>query len=306
MSMMERNSGVCGEAAQLRFVWFEITNRCNLACRHCYAESGPKEPATGSMTLENWQTAMDDARGLGCSAIQFIGGEPTLHPAFKHLITAAREKGFESIEVYTNATRLSPELCRFLQSAGVQVAVSFYSSSKTVHDAITMRRGSYERTIGGLKEALRSQLPIRVGLVTVDDDPATVPNAKAFLENLGIRSVRVDRERHIGRSKSSIGSIDPIEQLCGACGNKRLAINARGEVSPCVFSHFEPLGQVFEGLATMLDRAKHREFGKRLVGSCSPSCGPNECSPGDDSSPSCFPNGCDPDMCNPISCSPRD
>ena len=27
-------------AADLRFLWLEITAKCNLSCVHCYAESG--------------------------------------------------------------------------------------------------------------------------------------------------------------------------------------------------------------------------------------------------------------------------
>lgn len=29
------------ETAPLRFLWLEITGRCQLACAHCYADSGP-------------------------------------------------------------------------------------------------------------------------------------------------------------------------------------------------------------------------------------------------------------------------
>ncbi len=294
---------------RLNFAWLEITNRCNLTCRHCYAKSGPDESSTGTMRYDDWCRVMDEARTLGCRGLQLIGGEPTLHPRFLDLVSAARGKGFESIEVYTNATRLSPELCGELKRLNVSLAISFYSPDAGSHDRITGKPGSFRKTVNGITEAVRNGLAVRVGIVAMDENAGQVNEAKELVTNLGVSSIKIDNDRHIGRSKHS-DALDPMSQLCGSCGRERIAINANGEVSPCVFSHFSALGHVSEGLAAILQRPALEEFGRQLSASrgdlCSPGCGPHECGPGDDSSKSCFPKGCDPDMCNPISCPPRD
>lgn len=79
---------------QLSFLWREITGRCQLTCRHCYADSGPRG-THGSMTGEDWKRVIDEAARLGVGHVQFIGGEPTLHPALPDLVRHARRRGIE-------------------------------------------------------------------------------------------------------------------------------------------------------------------------------------------------------------------
>ena len=51
-----------------------LTDRCNLACRYCYAQHG-----TSDMTLETALAAVDECtRGEENPGIIFFGGEPLL------------------------------------------------------------------------------------------------------------------------------------------------------------------------------------------------------------------------------------
>lgn len=63
----------------ISFLWLELTGKCGLECVHCYAESGPSG-THGSMTADDWKSVIDQAVAAGVSMVQFIGGEPTLHP----------------------------------------------------------------------------------------------------------------------------------------------------------------------------------------------------------------------------------
>ncbi|SHF02779.1 4Fe-4S single cluster domain-containing protein [Seinonella peptonophila] len=81
------------QSQSLRFLWLEITGRCQLECVHCYAESGPNG-THGSMSVNDWKRVIEDAASLGVSTVQFIGGEPTLHPEFISLLeTATKTSG---------------------------------------------------------------------------------------------------------------------------------------------------------------------------------------------------------------------
>ncbi|MEA2618560.1 MAG: hypothetical protein QOE72_4343 [Chloroflexota bacterium] len=82
-------------AERLRFLWLEITGRCQLRCRHCYSESGP-DRGHGSMRTGDWRRVLDEAADLGVSDVQFIGGEPTLHPDLPELIRHALGGGWRS------------------------------------------------------------------------------------------------------------------------------------------------------------------------------------------------------------------
>src|SRR5581483_10691258 len=120
-------------ANDLSFLWLEITAKCNLVCSHCYAESGPWGEVRGTMTDGAWARVIDEAAELGCRRVQFIGGEPTLHPRLADLVDHASHRGFEFIEVHTNATRLGKELVGCFRRNGVRVGTAFYSDDPAVH-----------------------------------------------------------------------------------------------------------------------------------------------------------------------------
>ena len=90
---------------RLRFLWLEITGRCQLRCRHCYSESGP-DKGHGSMRTGDWRRVLDEAADLGVSDVQFIGGEPTLHPNLPELVLHALGRGL-AVEVYSNLVRVT-------------------------------------------------------------------------------------------------------------------------------------------------------------------------------------------------------
>ena len=60
-------------APAVTFLALELTGRCNLACGHCFAESGPSG-THGVMTTRDWERVIGEAAGLGVRAVQFIGG----------------------------------------------------------------------------------------------------------------------------------------------------------------------------------------------------------------------------------------
>src|SRR5580692_1831179 len=91
---------------ELEFAWLELTNRCNLRCIHCYAQSGPLEGETDILSEEDYSLLLKQIHQLGCRKVQFIGGEPTLNKSLPYLIEKARLEGFEFVEVFTNLTHL--------------------------------------------------------------------------------------------------------------------------------------------------------------------------------------------------------
>jgi MoaA/NifB/PqqE/SkfB family radical SAM enzyme len=69
-------SAVDLSARPIRFLWLEITGKCQLECVHCYADSGP-DGDHGTMSTADWLHVLNQARELGIRAVQFIGGEPS-------------------------------------------------------------------------------------------------------------------------------------------------------------------------------------------------------------------------------------
>ncbi len=269
-------------AERLRFLWLEITGRCQLRCRHCYSDSGP-DKGHGSMRTDDWRRVLDEAVDLGVGGVQFIGGEPTLHPDLATLILHALARGL-AVEVYSNLVRVTDSLWTVFDRPSVRLATSYYSPDASQHDAITDRR-SHARTLANIREALRRGIPLRVGLVDVDDGQ-DIAGALAELESLGVTGVGVDRLRQVGRGVRD--QAPSVEQLCGRCADSTLAVTNSGDVIPCVFARWLVLGNVCDtGLREVNEAAAQarRELRSRFVmqAACDPQCDPR-CQP-------CPPNG---------------
>lgn len=291
---------------ELSFLWLEITGKCQLECEHCYADSGPSGDH-GLMTTADLFGVVDQAAALGVRMVQFIGGEPTLHPDLRMLVEHALDRGLQ-VEVFTNLVHVGPELWETFGRPGVRLATSYYADRAGQHEAITRRRGSYTRTKANIAEAIRRSIPLRAGVIDARDRQR-VEQARSELTELGVVRVHTDRLRQVGRGIR--GGLADESQLCGHCAEGVLAISPSGEVWPCVFARWMPLGNVRRtGLAEIaagpaLSRAKARIGAGRPAASCDPRCCPStmcdpQCSPS--CSPSCVPAG----NCRPVgNCAPN-
>jgi MoaA/NifB/PqqE/SkfB family radical SAM enzyme len=259
---------------------------------------------------------IEQAAALGVSMVQFIGGEPTMHPRFTALVQHALDSGL-AIEVYTNLVHVKDGWWELFSCPGVSLATSYYSDSASEHEGITGRRGSHGRTRANISEAVRRGIPIRAGIVGLDDRQR-VDQARAELEAIGVTNIGIDYLRRVGRGAGT-GKPD-VSQLCGNCGRGTAAISPDGEVWPCVFSRWMSTGNVLraplagilasqamaEAVALIPDRRSQR---------CAPPCGPDSdgnCRPALGAS-TCTPRSCSPgrpchpesgDGCKPKSCRP--
>ena len=287
-------------APEIRFMWLEITGRCQLRCIHCYADSGP-EGGHGTMTAADWERVIDQAAGAGVQVVQFIGGEPTLHPALARLIGHALAGGL-GVEVFTNLVHVTPALWATFAQPGVSLATSWYSDDAAEHAAVT-GRPSHARTRDGIAEAVRRSIPLRVGIVGVLDRQRT-QQARAALTALGVTDIGYDDLRQVGRGMRS-ATLSP-GQLCGHCADGNLAVAPDGTVWPCVFARWLPVGNLHdESLRDVLTGPRLAAVTAQLRAAFIPiemPCVPRMCDP--QCGPSCSP-ACRP-QCNPQGpCRPR-
>jgi len=292
----------------LSFLWLEITSKCNLECLHCYANSSPREDILGRMTLEKWLGVLSDSAALGCRQVQFIGGEPTLHPNLSEMIAYAASTQYTFIEVFTNATCLDELLLATIKDHGVHVAVSFYSDKAAVHDSITRHPGSFYRTVNNLKKLNGHGIPLRVGIIETSENIGDTANAKLFLEHMGISEITVDVQRRVGRGAGFVEVQDPLAELCGECSKGKLCVTASAEIFPCVFSRFAPLGTVESGIQDILTSGALSEFCTALDSyAANKALGRQQVHHGKHSSITTSDRNCGPDViCSPdLRCDPN-
>jgi MoaA/NifB/PqqE/SkfB family radical SAM enzyme len=269
-----------GQKTGTRLLWLDLTRNCQLNCTHCYNGSGPKGDH-GTMSRDNWISVLDQAANGGVRNVQFIGGEPTMHPDFRELVDHALNLGLE-VEVFSNMVHVSAQCWTLFQRSGVRLATSYYSDQAAEHNAVT-RRPSHGRTRSNLEQAVSLGISVRVGIITGEDEQH-IGAARRDLEGLGVTRIGVDHVRPFGRGSGHDQTPD-LSKLCGGCGKGTAAIGPDGTVSPCVFSGFIDAGNVQRvPLTDILGGAAMAEANAAIRAAVrgSDPCGPDdeECSPG--------------------------
>lgn len=146
----------------IRAVHFQLTGRCNLACRFCGQSKGMLACEGGELPVEFWVRCAGETEPG--AAITFWGGEPLLYPGFEEL--AARLSGSgHPFDIVTNGTlipRHAETLCRDFDRIFVSV-----DGPRELHDAV---RGK------GVFDRVKAALPLLDGrrgklifLTTVSD-----------------------------------------------------------------------------------------------------------------------------------------
>lgn len=121
-------------------VLLEVTRRCNLHCRFCFADGDMAEPS-----LAELQAAVDGifaAAREGTPLIQLSGGEPTLRDDLPALVRYIREKGGRWVQLNTNGLRLAedPAYVRSLAEAGLSIVfLQFDGTEDRVYEALRGR-----------------------------------------------------------------------------------------------------------------------------------------------------------------------
>lgn len=172
---------------------FELTERCNLACVHCYVNqpAGSREAAASEMALPQVQKVLDELADAGCLFLLFTGGEPLLRPDFQDIYRYAKEKGM-LLSLFTNGTLLTPDMADFLAEWRPQIIeITLYGASQATYERVTQVVGSYTRCMRGIELALDRGLRLNLKSVVLRANRHELDAMKAFAEKLGV-SFRFD------------------------------------------------------------------------------------------------------------------
>ena len=128
-------------------VFWNLTDRCNLRCTHCYGSSGPGRTAEGELTTAEALGVIDDLADTGVPLILFSGGEPLLRRDIWELAVHARERGLR-MALSTNGTLITPGIARRIRDCGIEYAgISLDGACAGTHDRFRNSPGAFEQSI---------------------------------------------------------------------------------------------------------------------------------------------------------------
>lgn len=243
-----------------------LTDRCNLACRHCY-RAALREDAP----IERWGKVLSSFKAfsekLGLTGIvSFTGGEPLLCEELGVLVRLVRLLGMHA-RLATNGLLLDAERARSLKQWGLEmVQVSLDGARPETHDSIR-GTGAFEKALKGLRNAKAAGLLVNIKATMLPNgNLSEVEDYFALANREGIPTVSFGRLIPIGegaqfraltsqehfswieavaresqRSPFAKGDVHepgcdrsylPQPYLCGI-GENYLAIDSDGTVYPC-------------------------------------------------------------------------
>ncbi|MBN1670753.1 MAG: radical SAM protein [Kiritimatiellae bacterium] len=149
----------------------DLTLRCNLRCRHCYAADAPAGESGSELPTERLLALFDELVDAGCLFLLFTGGEPLLRRDFARIYTHAKRAGL-MVTVFANGTLIDEEAaCLFADLPPRAVEISLYGATAATHDAVTGVPGSFARARAGLDRLLARRVPVKLKtvLMTLND-----------------------------------------------------------------------------------------------------------------------------------------
>jgi len=158
----------------------ELTNRCTLNCFHCIREAN-RLNLSNELSTSDWLNVLEDLRSIQTFSICFSGGEALEHEGFFELAVRARELGMVTT-LKTNGMKLS-EFKSKLKDVGIgSVDVSLYGSNSETHDSITGSKGSFARSIEGIKSIREEGIPVHISYLIMRANAAESEEMR-FLAN---------------------------------------------------------------------------------------------------------------------------
>ena len=168
---------------------FELIERCNMACKHCFINQPAGDALARSRELSTAQVKdiLDQIADAGCLQLLLTGGEPLLRPDFPEIYLHARRRGL-MVLLFTNATMVTPEIIEVLKYAPpVLVEVSIYGVTRETYESVTGLPGSFDRFMNGIHLLKDSGLPLATKSALLSLNKHELPLMKAFAEELGVR-----------------------------------------------------------------------------------------------------------------------
>ena len=161
MHNIPARGGINYDESPFLAIW-EITQSCDLACKHCRAAAQPI-PHPDELTHEEGKALIDQIADMHIPIFVFTGGDPMKRKDVFDLIRYASGKGVH-VAVTPSATPLLTRDAIFkLKEAGLmRLGISLDGSTPEIHDTFRGLPGAYARTIQAIEWANEAGIPIQV------------------------------------------------------------------------------------------------------------------------------------------------
>ena len=166
----------------------EISNRCPLACAHCYNNLPMDDLAARvrELSTAEHKRLLDELADQGCLWLLFTGGEIFARRDFLEIYAYARSKGF-LITLFTNGTLITERIADFLASMPpFLIEITLYGATRATYEELTRVPGSYDMCLRGIDLLLERKLPLKLKTVAVSINKHELPAMRQMAADRGV------------------------------------------------------------------------------------------------------------------------
>lgn len=178
-------------------VFWDITDACNLRCRHCYAHENRR--GDGELSTKEALQVLDEMSACGVESISISGGEPLLRKDFTRIISHAGVMGFKSVGVATNGTLMTPKIARLFREKGINVQVSIDGDRAETHDRLREVPGAFAQAMSGIRLLQREGNEVSVCTTVTPGNIDSIPRIIDLMGEIKVGSYRVQGVVTMGR-----------------------------------------------------------------------------------------------------------
>lgn len=185
-------------------VYWELTQACDLACKHCRAEAIPQRHPL-ELSTEEAKRLLQELREFGDPPphVVMTGGDVMHRPDLFALIDFAVGLGLPLSVAPSGTNRLSPDVIKEFKALGVQsMSLSLDGSNAQKHDEFRGVPGCFQWTLNAVRAIREVGLPLQINTLvtaaTVDD----LPQIYKLMRELGIARWSLFFLVAVGRGKT--------------------------------------------------------------------------------------------------------
>lgn len=182
-------------------IW-EMTQACDLACRHCRASALARRHP-GELTTAEGYRLLRQIAALRPAVLVITGGDPLLRPDLFELAAYAAGLGLDVALTPSGTPNLNEAALERAKAAGVnRIAISLDGATAESHDRFRGVPGSFAITLAAARAAGRLGLPIQVNTTATRGNRAELPALRDLLETLDIAMWSVFCVVPVGRARA--------------------------------------------------------------------------------------------------------
>ena len=182
-------------------VW-NMGQRCNLKCIHCYSQSRDIE-YPGELATEDAKAMLDDLANYGAPVILFSGGEPLMRKDLLELAHHAKSKGLRAV-ISTNGTLITREKAKELKSVGLSYVGVSLDGMKETNDRFRAVEGAFDMAIQGIRNCRAEGIKVGLRFTINKGNAQDIPDIFELIYNEGIPRVCFYHLVYAGRGSKLI------------------------------------------------------------------------------------------------------